>query len=98
MTDRIIYDKAWLHDYLCQLNKYKDYLRIIKDSLFQAKYTLSPEQIELYTSIMEKLDKAENNFQIMHHTIERFMDEAQINALELTRFSEEQNQRLLFFM
>ena len=96
MEDKIIYDKVWMAGYLNQLKQYENYLRIIKENLYRAKNSLSAEQVELYLTIMKELDKVECNFQIMHHTVEKFMNEAQIQAIELTRFSEEQYQKLLY--
>lgn len=98
MTDKIIYDRVWLNDYLNKIKQYENYLRLIKGNLHHERNSFSTEQIELYLNIMRELDKVEYNFQIMHHTIEKFMNEARIHSLELKNFSEEQYQRLLYLM
>lgn len=98
MTDKIIYDKIWLNDYLNRIKQYENYLRLIKDNLHHERNNFSTERIELYLNIMQELNKVEYNFQIMHHTIEKFMNEASVHALELENFSEEQYQRLLYLM
>ena len=46
--------------------------------------------MDVYLSVMQELDKIEYNFQIMHRTVEKFINEAQICASELGNFSEGQ--------
>lgn len=90
MTEQIIYDRVWLDGYLDQLKQYEGYMELVKDNLFHARTSILPEQTEIYLSVMRELDKIQYNFQIMHQTVEKFMDEAQICASELERFSEGQ--------
>lgn len=96
MADKIIYDRIWLDDYLNKIKEYENYLRLMEHYLYRARNSLSADQIELYMDIMQKLDKVEHNFRIIHKTVEKFINEAQIHALELTSFSEEQYQQLLY--
>ena len=88
MTDQIIYDKVWLDGYLNQLKQYEDDMRLIKDNLYRAETSISLEKSALYMAVMQEIDKIEYNFQLMHSTIEKFMNEAQSSADELKRFIE----------
>lgn len=98
MIDKIIYDRVWLDDYLNKLKQYENYLRLIKGNLCNIENSLSVEQTELYLNVMKELNKVEYNFQIMYRIVEKFMNQAQVHALELECFSEEQYQHLLYFM
>ena len=90
MAGQIIYDRIWLAGYLDQLRHYENYIKLIKDNLCHVKTSILPEQMDVYLSVMQELDKIEYNFQIMHRTVEKFINEAQICASELGNFSEGQ--------
>jgi len=90
MAEQIIYDRIWLDGYLNQLKQYENYMWLIKDNLCHVKTSILPEQMNVYLSVMQELDKIEYNFQIMHRIVEKFINEAQICASELEHFSEGQ--------
>lgn len=95
MTEQIIYDRIWLAGYLDQLKQYENDAELIKDNLCRIRTRILPEQMEVYLAVMRELDEIEHNFQIMHRTVEKFLNEAQTSASELEHFSERQSRSFL---